>query len=100
MQFLVIAYDGTDEAARDRRLAARAGHLKSFEEMYNQGTFLFGSAILNDEGKMIGSLIVADFPSRQELDERWLQHAPYVVGEVWKKIEVAPAMVPPLVLKK
>ncbi len=29
MQFVVIAYDGTDAGAQDRRLAARAAHLET-----------------------------------------------------------------------
>ena len=33
MQFIVIAYDGTDEGALERRLAVRDAHLKSAKEI-------------------------------------------------------------------
>lgn len=98
MQFIVIAYDGTDEKAFDRRLAVRESHLKLANELYESGTWLFASAILNDEGKMIGSMIVCDFPSRDELDE-WLKVEPYITGHVWQKIEINRAQVPPFCLK-
>lgn len=96
MQFLVIAYDGTDEGAMARRAAARDAHLKAFRERYEKGVFLYGAAILSDEGRMIGSMIVCEFASREELDEQWLRHEPYVVGGVWKTIDVRRAQVPPV----
>jgi uncharacterized protein YciI len=48
---------------------------------------------------MIGSMIVCDFPSREELEE-WLKEEPYVVGNVWKKINVNRAQVAPLCVNK
>ncbi|MGG3798401.1 YciI family protein [Metabacillus fastidiosus] len=87
MQYIVTAYDGTDEKAVDRRLAAREGHLKSVERRFKEGQHLYGAAILDDEGKMIGSMMVVDYPSREELDN-WLKVEPYVTGNVWQKIEI------------
>jgi uncharacterized protein len=100
MQFLVMAYDGTDEAALDRRMAAREAHLRQFKERYDQGEFIFGSAILDEAGKMIGSIIVCEFDSRQVLDEEWLKTEPYVTGDVWRKIEIIRAQVPPFLLDR
>ncbi len=94
MQFIVIAYDGTDQGALERRLAARDAHLKSAKEMFDGGKWLYAAGILNDDGKMIGSMIVCDFASRDELEE-WLKAEPYVVGDVWKKIDVNRAQVAP-----
>jgi uncharacterized protein YciI len=94
MQFLVVAYDGTDAGALERRLKVREAHLKSAQEMYDNGKWLYATAILNDDGKMIGSMIVCEFPSRDEL-EQWLKEEPYVVGNVWQKIEVNRAQVAP-----
>ena len=99
MQFIVIAYDGTDEKALERRLAVREAHLKSAEEMSESGRWLYAAGILNDDGKMIGSMIVCDFPSREEL-EQWLKEEPYVVGNVWKKINVNRAQVAPFCVKE
>ncbi len=100
MQFLVIAYDGTDENAMQRRLAAREAHLKTFKENCEKGLFYYGAAILSEDGRMIGSMIVCEFPSRAELDAQWLEHEPYVLGNVWKTVEVKRAQVPPWLLEK
>jgi uncharacterized protein len=95
MQFLVIAYDGTDEKALDRRMASRQAHLAGIEKMKADGKAIYGVAILGAGDKMIGSAMVVDFPSRADLDA-WLKVEPYVTGNVWQKIEVHPARVPPL----
>lgn len=94
MEFLVIAYDGTDQGAMERRLVAREAHLKTFRDLCGKGVFLYGAAILSEEGRMVGSMIVCDFASREELDQGWLRHEPYVVGNVWKTIDVRRAQVP------
>ncbi len=72
MQFLVTGYDGHDEKALERRLGAREAHLKGVEEAAARGEHLYGAALLNDEGKMVGSFLVVDYPNREELDA-WLK---------------------------
>ena len=99
MQFIVIAHDGTDEKALERRLAVREAHLKSARQMFDSGKWLYAAGILSDDGKMIGSMIVCDFPSREEL-EQWLKEEPYVVGNVWKQINVNRAQVAPFCVNK
>jgi uncharacterized protein YciI len=89
MQFILIAYDGTDADAESRRLGVRQEHLGKIGNLKKNGEFLLGGAILNDEGKMIGSMIVYEFPDREALDER-LKEEPYITGGVWKKIEIRP----------
>jgi uncharacterized protein YciI len=89
MQFLLLAYDGTDPEALQRRLKVRESHLDKIENLKKTGEFLFGGAILDENGKMIGSMIVYDFPDRQSLDEI-LKDEPYITGGVWKKIEIKP----------
>jgi uncharacterized protein YciI len=98
MQFLVVAYDGTDDKALERRMAAREPHLAGIVKMKEAGTAVYGVAILNDREQMIGSVLVVDFPSRADVDA-WLKSEPYVVGDVWRKIEVLPARVPPMFAK-
>ena len=97
MQFLVTAYDGVDEKSIERRLAARDEHLALVESMFNRGTHLYAAAITDDNDKMIGSVLIVDFPSRFELDE-WLKVEPYVLGKVWDKIEIKPCKVGPMFL--
>ena len=100
MQFIVIAYDDTDEGALERRLAVRDAHLKSAKEMFDSGKWLYAVGILNEDGKMIGSMIVCDFPSRDELEEQWLKNEPYIIGKVWKIVEVNRAHVAPFCVNK
>lgn len=99
MQYIVTAYDGTDEKALERRLAVREQHLKGIEENFQTGRHLYGGALLDNAGKMIGSVMVVEYDTRQELD-KWLENEPYVVGNVWQKIEVQPFKVAPIFMKK
>ena len=95
MQFIVIAYDDTDEGALKRRLAAREDHLKAAKEMFDSGKWLYAAGILNDDGVMIGSMVVCEFPTRDELEQQWLKEEPYIIGNVWKKIDIYRAQVAP-----
>lgn len=98
MQYIVIGYDGCDDKALERRLAVREAHLKTADESSKSGNWLYAAALLDDDGKMIGSMIVCDYPSREELD-KWLLEEPYVTGRVWQKIEVHRAQVAPFCSK-
>jgi uncharacterized protein YciI len=89
MQFLLTAYDGTDDNAPERRLKVRPEHLEKVEVLRKTGEFLFGGAILDENGQMIGSMIVYEFPDRKALDE-WLKDEPYIYGKVWEKINIVP----------
>ena len=98
MQFLIIAYDGSDDKAMERRMAAREAHLAGIVKMKEEGKAIYGVAILNDREQMIGSALVVDYPTRADVDA-WLKSEPYVAGDVWRKIEVLPARVPPMFVK-
>jgi uncharacterized protein len=89
MQFLLIAYDGTDPEAQERRLKVRGEHLEKIAILKKKGECLFGGAILDEDGKMIGSMVVYDFSDRQSLDAR-LKEETYITKGVWKKIEIQP----------
>lgn len=89
VQFLVLAYDGTDEGAIARRRAARPAHFEGIKPLVARGELLAAGAVLDDSGKMIGSAVMAEFSSRAELDA-WLARDPYVTQGVWQKIEVKP----------
>jgi len=95
MKFLVLGYDGGDEKALERRLAVRKQHLDGSKQMYAAGRWQDSGALLDDEGTMIGSFIVCDFTSREELEIAWLNREPYVVGKVWKRVEVHPIHLSP-----
>jgi uncharacterized protein YciI len=87
MQFLVIGYDGTDETALERRLAVREANLALGDKMRDTGKMLYGAAILDEQSKMTGSVLICEFDSREDLDE-WLKVEPYLTGGVWQKTEI------------
>jgi hypothetical protein len=89
MQFLLIAHDGTDPDALQRRLNVREEHLQNISLLKKAGEFLFGGAILDENGNMTGSMIVYDFPDRKTLEER-LKDDPYLTKGVWKRTEIKP----------
>jgi uncharacterized protein YciI len=97
VQFAVIGLDGTDEDALNRRLAAREAHLELAKSLKDQNHLLHASALLDDSEKMMGSIMIVDFDSRDDLDN-WLKVEPYMVGKVWDKVEVRGCKVSPLFL--
>lgn len=94
MQFLIIAYDYEDEGALERRMKAREAHIAHIAAARLKGNALMGAAILDDEGKMIGSSLTVDFPTREEM-EGWLDMDPYLTGEVWEHVYIQPCKVAP-----
>lgn len=89
MEFLVIAMDGADEGALDRRMAARADHLEGITKLKEEGRFLAGGAILDDDGKMIGSAVILDYPDRESA-EAAVADDPYSRGGVWRDVKIHP----------
>jgi uncharacterized protein YciI len=89
LQFVVIAEDGNDDEALDRRMAARPAHFEGARSLKAKNNFITGGAILNEEGKMKGSVMIMQFETEADL-HHWLENEPYIKGNVWKKIEVKP----------
>lgn len=87
MQFLITAYDCTDEGALERRMNARGEHLANIQKIKESGSVVCAGGILDENGKMKGSMLVLDFPSREQL-ETYLKTEPYVICGVWDKISV------------
>jgi uncharacterized protein YciI len=88
-QFLLLAYDGTDEGAAARRRAVRPAHFEGIKPLVARGELRAAGAILDEAGRMIGSAVMAEFRSRAELDA-WLASEPHVTESVWQKIEIRP----------
>lgn len=88
-QYIITAYDYTDADALDRRMAARPYHLDGVRELKATGNYIAGGAILNAEGKMIGSVLMAQFDTEEEL-EAWKQREPYITQKVWETVDVKP----------
>lgn len=89
MQFLLLGYDGKDPDAPARRQAVRTEHLERASRMKQEGRLLLGGAILDDDGKMIGSCMVFDVETEEEF-RTLLADDPYVKGKVWLDIQVKP----------
>ncbi|HET9037076.1 MAG TPA: YciI family protein [Myxococcaceae bacterium] len=89
MTFLIVAHDFRDPDALSRRMEQRPAHVDSVRRMKAEGTFLEGGAILDGEGRMVGSMLLVEFPSRSEVDA-WLARDPYVTGQVWEHVTVRP----------
>ncbi|WP_067894076.1 YciI family protein [Nocardia vaccinii] len=94
MQFMLLAYDGTDDDAPARRLAVREQHLALGDKLVDEGKMLYGTAILDEKGAMIGSMLIVEYDSRAELDQ-WLRIEPYITGDVWRDIQIRPVRVGP-----
>ncbi|WP_419769081.1 MAG: YciI family protein [Candidatus Marinarcus sp.] len=84
MQYLVIAYDY--ENALDKRMAARAAHVKATQKLMKEGKIITACAMIEEE-KMIGSTVITNFDTESEF-ETWLSNEPYVKGNVWNMEEI------------
>ena len=89
LQYLIIAYDGSDSDALDRRMNTRPYHFEMARELKKYNRFIIGGAILNDAGKMTGSMMVVQFETEDDL-MYWMKNEPYITGSVWQNIEVKP----------
>jgi uncharacterized protein YciI len=88
-QYLVTAYDYTDVEALQRRMNVRPHHLDGARELKETGNFVLGGAILNDEGKMIGSVMILQFENEEEL-QTWQQTEPYITQKIWESYDTKP----------
>lgn len=89
VHFLLIAHDGTDKGAAERRRRAQPAHRDNARRLFDAGQLLIGGPLLDEAGRAIGSMGVFDFPSRVELMS-WLSGDPYVTEGVWQRIEIRP----------
>lgn len=88
-QYIIYAWDETDEQAPERRMSIRPAHFDGARKLKSAGNFIIGGAILNDEEKMIGSMMVVQFETKEQL-QQWLDTEPYITGKVWQKIDIRP----------
>ena len=83
MQFIITAHDG--ENMLEKRMAVRPRHLEGMAKLGKH--IICAGGLLDDAGKMKGSVLVLDFEDRAALDD-YLKNEPYVTEHVWAKIEV------------
>jgi len=87
---MVLGYDGTDSEAPARRKETRPRHLVNSTRVYEAGKLHYGAAMLNEEGNMIGSMMILDYPTEADLRADWLDVEPYVLEGVWKEVVIRP----------
>jgi uncharacterized protein YciI len=88
-QYIITGYDYTDEGAFDRRMAVRPHHLDGAKHLKDNGNYVIGGAILNEEGKMIGSVMILQFETEEGLDA-WKQGEIYITQKIWETVDIKP----------
>jgi uncharacterized protein YciI len=88
-QYLITGYDYTDAGALQRRMNVRPHHLDVAKVLKEKTNFIIGGAILNDDGKMIGSIMIMQFETEEEL-EAWKQSEPYITQKIWESVDIKP----------
>ena len=83
MQFIITAHDG--ENMLEKRMAVRPRHLEGMAKLGKH--IVLAGGLLDDEGKMKGSVLILDLEDHAALDD-YLKNEPYVMEHVWEKIEV------------
>jgi uncharacterized protein len=88
-QFVIIAYDGLDAEASERRKKIRPFHLSGAKLLKEKNQFITGGAILSDDGQMTGSVMILQFETEEDFQD-WYKKEPYITEGVWQNIEVKP----------
>ena len=83
MQFVITAYDGA--GMLEKRMEVRPLHLEGMERLKEH--LIAAGGLLDDEGKLKGSVLIMEFQNRDEVDE-YLANEIYVKEHVWEKIAV------------
>ena len=83
MQFIIKAYDG--QGMLEKRMEVRPRHLEGMQKLSDH--IICAGGLLDEEGKMKGSALIMDFDSTELLEE-YLQTEPYIISQVWEKVEI------------
>lgn len=91
MTWLVLAFDGSDEAAPARRQAARDAHVGFITREAEAGRLLLGLPLHDEAGRSLGSLMVV----AGDIDA-YRAAEPFAQRGVWQRIEAHPFRIAPL----
>ena len=89
MQYVIHAYDHTDADALSRRMVVRPAHIAYVQQLKAAGQFILGGALLDPDGRMIGSMLLLNMDTEEQLTA-YLNTDPYIVQGIWEKIDVKP----------
>ncbi|HEY6436430.1 MAG TPA: YciI family protein [Ignavibacteriaceae bacterium] len=81
LQYIVYAWDGTDDQAHERRMNARPAHFNCARALKTGDNHVIGGVMLEEGGKRIGSMMVVQFETEEKLKD-WLKNEPYITGKV------------------
>jgi uncharacterized protein YciI len=96
---ILIARDGPDDGALARRMAARGAHFARVRAQAENGTLLFGGAILDaPEGRITGSVAVTRHTDHTAARTFWAED-PYVTEGVWRDMEFHATLLRPLLYR-
>ena len=83
MQFVITAYDGAGMLAK--QMEVRPLHLEGMERLKKH--LIAAGGLLDDKGKLKGSVLIMEFQSHEEVDE-YLANEIYVKEHVWERITI------------
>jgi uncharacterized protein YciI len=91
MDYLVIMRMGDPKDPKLQRLRAehRDAHLERASGYRERGHLVIGGALMDEAGKPTGSMAIARFDTRKELDD-WLAGDPWTQHGVYTDIEIIP----------
>lgn len=93
---VVLAMDGSDDAAVERRMAARPAHFARVGPAAERGELTLGCAVLDaPDGRMIGSVAITAHAT-DEAARRFWNDDPYVTGDVWRDLRIWGTRIAPL----
>ena len=69
----------------EKRMAVRPRHLEGMAKLGKH--IVCAGGLLDDEGKLKGSVLILDFEDRTALDD-YLKNEPYELERVWERIEI------------
>lgn len=95
MGYAVLAFDGEDEDAPARRMAARERHLQVLAVWAGDGRLAFGTPLMAPDGRAIGSLMVLEVPDERGLQD-YLAAEPFNSSGVWQRVTTFPFRIAPL----
>lgn len=80
---MLKALDG--KGMLEKRMEVRPRHLEGMKQLGKH--VICGGGLLDQEGKMKGSVLIVEFKDRGELDE-YLASEPYIKERVWETVEI------------
>ena len=89
LQYVIIARDGADSEALQRRMNVRPLHFAGARQLKDNNNFIAGGATLDEKGNMDGSVMIVQFETQADM-KNWFEKEPYITGNVWQSIEVRP----------